>query len=102
MKTDTLKTEIFDQYADKVCRKYKIDKKDLFIRSHRARLVNARQILYYLCYTYPMKIVHIERLMEKNGYERAQRSVINGVQQMKIRVAEDEDYVKIIENIKKL
>jgi chromosomal replication initiation ATPase DnaA len=96
-----MKKQIFNQYAQKIADLFGIDKHELFIKSKKRDLVDARHLLYYLCFHRPMQLVSIQNFMEENGYNISHPSVIHGVSIVSQRVAEDADYTFIIKSIEK-
>ena len=74
-----MKSDVFNQYVDRISELFKIEKKDLFIKSKKQELVDARHLLYYLCSNRPMKLIYIEKYMEENGYNIKHNSIIHGI-----------------------
>ena len=96
-----MKKQIFNQYAQKIADLFGVDKQELFVKSKKRDLVDARHLLYYLCFHRPMKLISIQNFMEENGYSISQPSVIHGVKIVSQRIAEDADYTSIIKSIEK-
>ena len=59
-----MKKQIFNQYAQKIADLFGIDKQELFVKSKKRDLVDARHLLYYLCFHRPMQLVSIQNFME--------------------------------------
>lgn len=96
-----MKKEIFNQYAQKIADLFGVDKQELFVKSKKRDLVDARHLLYYLCFHRPMKLISIQNFMDDNGYNISHPSVIHGINTVEQRVAEDADYTFIIKSIEK-
>ncbi len=96
-----MKKEIFNQYAQKIADLFGVDKQELFVKSKKRDLVDARHLLYYLCFHRPMKLISIQNFMDENGYNISHPSVIHGINTVEQRVAEDADYTFIIKSIEK-
>lgn len=96
-----MKKEIFNQYAQKIADLFGVDKQELFVKSKKRDLVDARHLLYYLCFHRPMKLISIQNFMDENGYNISHPSVIHGINTVEQRVAEDADYTSIIKSIEK-
>jgi len=96
-----MKKEIFNQYAQKIADLFGVDKKELFVKSKKRDLVDARHLLYYLCFHRPMRLISIQNFMDENGYNISHPSVIHGINTVEQRVAEDADYTSIIKSIEK-
>jgi len=96
-----MKKEIFNQYAQKIADLFGVDKQELFVKSKKRDLVDARHLLYYLCFHRPMRLISIQNFMDENGYNISHPSVIHGINTVEQRVAEDADYTSIIKSIEK-
>lgn len=94
-----MKVSIFNQYAEEVCRVFNVSKKGLFTKSKKRDVVDARHMLYYLCYNRPMRLVRIQEYMADNGYLISHNSIIHGINVVKDRLAHDRDYVRTLEKI---
>ena len=96
-----MKKEIFNQYVNAISSLLGIKKEELFVKSKQRELVDARPLLYYVCFHRPMRIMYIQNHMKDNGYEISHNSVIHGVKIVTQRLAEDADYTSIINSIEK-
>lgn len=96
-----MKSEIFGQYADSVVKLFRIDKAELFSKNKRRDLVDARQLLYYLCFKRPMALIYIQNFMKENGYEISHSTIIHSVKAVERRLMEDRDYASVVNNIQK-
>lgn len=94
-----MKKEVFNMYAKGVAEVFNIDVSELFNKSRKRELVDARQLLYYLCYTRPMRISMIQDLMNENGYETKHSPIINGIKSMKNKLKEDPDYRVLVSRL---
>ena len=56
-----MKQDVFNQYVDRVTDLYQIKKFELFSKSKKRELVDARHLLYYLCAKRPMKLIYIQK-----------------------------------------
>ncbi len=65
----------------------------------RRDIVDARHLLYFLCYKRPMQIRYIQEYMGKNGYEVGHSSIIHGIAQVKEKMKVDNDYERVYERI---
>ena len=96
-----MKKQIFNQYAQKIADLFGVDKQELFVKSKKRDLVDARHLLYYLCFHRPMKLISIQNFMNENGYHISHPSVIHGVNIVSQRISDDADYTFIIKSIEK-
>lgn len=96
-----MKANLFNRYVDEVCSLFDISRQELFSKSKQQNFVDARHMLYYLCYSSPMRIRYIQEYMSKNGYSIGHSTIIYSVRVVKELIAEDADYAILISNIKK-
>lgn len=94
-----MKEEIFNKYVNEVTKLFRITKEELFTKNKKRNISEARQILYYLCFTRPMQITYIEQYMIANGYDIKHPSIIHGIGAVKSRIDDDRDYLTLIERI---
>lgn len=95
-----MKNEIFNDYAERIVNVYKIPKEEIFSKNKRMDVVDARHLLYYLCFKRKMQISYIQRYMKINGYVIGHSSIIHGIKSVETKVNEDSDYKQIINKIK--
>ena len=95
-KKQRMKANIFNEYSKAVCELFNIDKESLFTKTKRRDIVDARQMLYYLCHKRPMRVVYIQEYMTDNGYPIAHSSIIHGINVVKDRLTHDSDYVSVL------
>jgi len=96
-----MKQGIFNQYADKVSTLFNVKREELFSKSKKREVVDARQLLYYLCSVRNIGISYIQRYMQENGYTIQHPSVINGIKRVSEKTKEDGDYISVIRDIEK-
>ncbi len=94
-----MKAVIFNDYVKQVCDIFSIDETSLFTKSKRRDIVDARHLLYYICYTRPMRIVYIQEYMAENGYNINHSSIIHGIGIVKGKLQLDADYKDVVNNI---
>ena len=96
-----MKSDVFNQYVERVSHMFNIKKEDLFSKLKKRELVDARHLIYYLCSKRPMQIIYIQKYMEENGYKVGHSSVIHGINSIQNKVNDDKDYQTIIKDIDK-
>lgn len=96
-----MKSDIFNQYLDRVIELFRISKEDFFSKSKRRDLVDARYLLYYLCYKRPMSIAYIQKYMGESGYVIRHSSIIYGIGTVIKKVKEDSDYMQVVKDMEK-
>jgi chromosomal replication initiation ATPase DnaA len=96
-----MKSEIFNQYADRVSSLFGLEKDTIFSKSKKKDIVDARYLLYYLCYNRPMKVIYIQKYMSDKGYEIKHSSIIYGIKAIDERMESDSDYITVVKNLQK-
>tara|TARA_R110002072_G_scaffold181471_2_gene337759 strand:+ start:163 stop:471 length:309 start_codon:yes stop_codon:yes gene_type:complete len=95
-----MKQEIFESYIKKVCKRFSIkESSELFAKNKRRDVVDARHLLYYMCYQRPMRIRYIQQYMLDKGYDISHSSIIHGIKQVTKLVENDSDYKTLIEEL---
>ena len=94
-----MKRNIFNEYVEQVIELYGITKGELFQKSKVREIVDARHVLYYLCYNRPMKLKYIQKYMSEAGYDIGHSSVLHGIHAVRNLVQSDEDISFIIETL---
>jgi chromosomal replication initiation ATPase DnaA len=94
-----MKKDIFDQYVEKVCDLFSIDKDQLFTKTKVREVSDARQLLYYLCVKRPMQPCYVEKFMCENGYKITHSTILHGVRSVTQKVLDDEDYRTMVRQI---
>ena len=93
-----MKKQIFKEYADKIAYLYEIELESLFEKNKTREVVDARQMLYYLCKERSMKIIQIQSFMDEQGYSISHSSIIHGINVVKENYLHDKDYRTFITN----
>lgn len=94
-----MKEQVFEHYVNQVIEIYGVTRSALFSKDKNAIIVEARQVLYYLCYHRPMRIAYIQMYMAQNGYVIGHSTIIYNIKQMEEKVASDPDYASMIKKI---
>lgn len=96
-----MKHEIFHQYVERVTNIFNIKKDDFFSKSKKRDVVDARQLVYYLCVKRPMQVTYITNYMNEAGYNITHSTIIHGIQAVEKRMNDDRDYVSIVKELEK-
>lgn len=96
-----MKEDIFNQYVDRILVLFCIKKEELFSKSRKRNLVDARQLLYYLCFNRPIQVSYIENFMKDNGYDVYHQTIAHGIRAVDEKIKVDRDYQSIIKDIEK-
>lgn len=87
-----MKRDIFNDYVEQVTEVYGITKGELFKKTKVREIVDARYVLYYLCYNRPMRLKYIQKFMAEAGYDIGHSSLLHGIQAVTGYIESDEDY----------
>jgi|TARA_R100000781_G_scaffold45058_1_gene30551 chromosomal replication initiation ATPase DnaA len=96
-----MKKKIFDKYAHAIAEQFHLTLDEMFDKSRRRDLVDARQLLFYLCLERPIRVSYVKKFMEDNGCKIAHSTILHGYKQAKALIDADQDYFEMIEKINK-
>jgi hypothetical protein len=94
-----MKYEVFIQYVSRVINLFGITKEEFFSKNKKRDIVDARQLVYYLCSKRPMQITYIVKYMNDSGYSIKHSSIIHGIAAVEKKIAKDNDYVSIVKEV---
>tara|TARA_Y100000385_G_scaffold15276_1_gene15512 strand:+ start:2186 stop:2497 length:312 start_codon:yes stop_codon:yes gene_type:complete len=94
-----MKQKLFKDYTKSICKIVNIESKTLFTKTKRRDVVDARFLLYYICFERPMRIRDIQEYMKLEGYETNHSGIIKGIEIMKNRINTDQDYKDVYNEI---
>ena len=92
-----MKKEIFNQYSEAVAKQFHITLDEMFSKTKRQDIVEARQILYYLCKERPIRFSYIQRFLEESDYMIGHSTIVYGYNQAKKLIENDPDYKAFID-----
>ena len=90
-----MKEELFNQYTQKVMNTFGLSKEELFRKTKKRHIVDARQMLWYVCRQRPMRVVQIQEYMSNSGYNTAHSVILHGINVMSEKVEDDQDYAEL-------
>tara|TARA_R110000868_G_scaffold69854_3_gene205845 strand:- start:242 stop:544 length:303 start_codon:yes stop_codon:yes gene_type:complete len=96
-----MKHDIFNQYVAKIAKLYRVDESEMFVRSRKQEMVDARHMLFYLCTSRPIPAYSIKSYMAERGLSIQQSAINNGVRKIEKNISEDADYAQIISDIER-
>ena len=91
-----MKKDIFDSYAIAIANKFGLTFNQMFERTKKREIVDARQMLYYLCRERPVRISYIQRFMKEQGHSVSHSTIIHGYKKAKILINKDNDFKQFI------
>ena len=94
-----MKRDIFDGYAKAIAEQFHLTLDQMFVKTKKREVVDARQMLYYLCMERPIRISYIQRFMEDQGHSVAHSTIIHGYKKAKHMIDTDQDFYKVVKNI---
>jgi|TARA_R110002126_G_scaffold7415_3_gene36440 chromosomal replication initiation ATPase DnaA len=94
-----MKKEIYNQYKIEIVRMFRLKDGEILSKTKRRDIVDARNMLYYLCATRPMRVRDIQEYIKEDGYSIGHSSIVQGIKNMSDRIESDKDYVAIVKKI---
>lgn len=95
-----MKKDIFDAYAVAIAKQFHLTLDQMFNKTKRREIVDARQMLYYLCMERPIRISYIQRFMEDQGHSVAHSTIIHGYKKAKELIDKDKDFQDVVTQIR--
>jgi len=91
---------IFEAYANAVAKQFHLELDEMFNKNKRRDLVDARQMLYYLCLERPIRVSYIQRFMASHGCDLNHSTIIHGYKKAQKLIDNDPDYKGVVDSIK--
>lgn len=89
----------FKDYVSQVCKTHGISKEEMFSKTKERRIVDARQMLFYLCVKRKIRIKHIENFMEEMGLPTPHSTIIHHHTAMLKKMRSDGDIRTVAKHI---
>jgi chromosomal replication initiation ATPase DnaA len=96
-----MKEYIFKQYLDNILEHMDISLEDFF-ENNMMSVVNARQILYYMCNERGMGAYDIQNYLSRQGYNVSHSTILHGIKKAKEIIDNDKDYKYIVNKLKEI
>tara|TARA_Y100000385_G_scaffold117395_1_gene122205 strand:- start:407 stop:706 length:300 start_codon:yes stop_codon:yes gene_type:complete len=94
-----MKKDIFDYYANSVAKQFNITLEQLYTQTKVSHIVDARQILYYLCIERPIKKSYIKTFLQEQGYEVSHSTMEHGYKKALHLIESDPDFLTMVKDI---
>lgn len=95
-----MKKILFDQFVERIAQVFGLkDPSAIFMRTKRQDVVDARQMLFFLCYDRGISLADILRLMADRGLPLKHPAVLGGIRKIKEKVESDPDYKFFIDKV---
>jgi hypothetical protein len=98
-----MKHKIFDKYLADILKVFRIEEKDFFSPTKNRDIVDAKQLLYYMCSRRQMRPSSIKEMMSKAGvnynYDIHKVNILRGIKNAQKLVDSDDDFFKVMKRI---
>ena len=94
-----MKREIFNKYTEQVNEVFRLEDNTIFKKTKKRDIVDARNMLYFLCSRRPMRVSAIQNYMSEGGYDISHTSILYGIKSIEDKFQEDKDYISTIKKI---
>jgi chromosomal replication initiation ATPase DnaA len=94
-----MKKQIFNHFIKSITKLFDITEGEMFAHSKKRSIVDARQLLYFLCALRDMRYSTIQEYLKERDVDVSHTTIIHGVKQMQLRMNEDRDIASIISTI---
>ncbi|QGH72859.1 MAG: hypothetical protein [Podoviridae sp. ctrTa16] len=78
-KVKSIRKGMFFEIVRETCGELGVSKAQVFRKTKKRNIVDARHIIYYSCFNSGMRVSTICNYMIENGYDIAHNSIINGI-----------------------
>jgi hypothetical protein len=98
-----MKHNVFDKYLTDIKKIFRLSDEDFFKPTKNKTVLEAKQLLYYMCSRRQIRVAAIKEMMDKAGakygYIVHGSNVLRGITKAQNMVDSDEDYFKIMKRI---
>jgi chromosomal replication initiator protein len=94
-----MKKHIFDAYAVAIAEQFHLTMDQMFDKTKKREIVDARQMLYYMCMERPIRISYIQRFMEEQGHPISHSTIIHGYKKAKEMIDNDKDFEDVVNRL---
>tara|TARA_B110000858_G_C17350892_1_gene270958 strand:+ start:30 stop:389 length:360 start_codon:yes stop_codon:yes gene_type:complete len=94
-----MKEKIFNFYANSIAEQFNISLEEMFTQTKTSHIVDARQLLYWLCIERPIKRSYIKTFCQNNGYDVSYSTLRHGYKSAKILIESDQDFKAMVNTI---
>jgi|TARA_R100001460_G_scaffold14412_3_gene32245 chromosomal replication initiation ATPase DnaA len=97
-----MKYKLFKKFIERILEHMEISHADLFDKSRKKSVVEARQLLYYLCHNRGMGVVEIKGYMFREGHTLEHTTISHGINNITQAIESDPDLQLIANNIQEV
>ena len=91
-----LRLSFFDDVVDVVAESFTITREQLFSKSKKPIVVDARRSVMFICYINSMPISYIKNLMASNGFDPKSDTIKRSLAYMEARMAKDNYFHEMV------
>jgi len=94
-----MKKDIFEYYANAIAKQFHISLDEMFTQTKQGHIVDARQLLYFLCIKRNFKKTYIQTFLKEYGYIASHSTITYGSEQAEKLINNDPDFASMIKRI---
>jgi|TARA_R100000084_G_scaffold100021_1_gene54593 chromosomal replication initiation ATPase DnaA len=94
-----MKYKLFKKFIERILEHMEINHADLFEKSRKKSVVEARQLLYYLCTKRGMRPTEIKDYMSREGHSLEHTTILHGIKEITSTIENDKDFELIANSI---
>lgn len=94
-----MKRKIYEEIFNEISNHFGLTKSEILTPTKKREVVDARQVVYYVCMNRGIRISDMQSYLNKDGYSVTHSTIINGLKMVEKNINKDEDYNKIIKRI---
>ena len=94
-----MKYKLFKKFIERILEHMEISHADLFEKSRKKSVVEARQLLYYLCFKRGMRPTEIKDYMTREGHSIEHTTILYGIREITNTIDYDKDFKVIADSI---
>lgn len=94
-----MKRMIYESLMNNVSTVFGLSKEEILTPTKKRDVVDARQVIYYVCSKKNMRLAHIQSYLKQDGYSVTHSTIINGIKRVEAEMEFDHDYAKIINQL---
>ena len=94
-----IKLDKFNKNVSYILENMGLSKSELFKTSKKQAIVDARQILFYVCKQDGMSISYIQKYLKDNGFDVEHSTIIHGINKITGLVQKDKDLKQFVKNV---
>jgi chromosomal replication initiation ATPase DnaA len=94
-----MKKQIFEYYAISIANQFNISLDEMFTQTKTSHIVDARQLLYWLCIERPIKKSYIQTYLKEKGYVVSHSTLIYGYRKAQKLISSDPDFKSMVTTI---